>query len=292
MVDAKGNVAAYTGPKCIPDAGHLTGDQFTVEANLMSNPSIWPAMKSAFEKADGDLAERMLKALEAAEKAGGDIRGRQSAAILVVRGQSSGKPWMDKLVRSARGGLARSAQGAAPADAAAPRLQPRGPGRQLHRGEEAGRGDEGVRRSRQARRRTWSSSSSGPRSRCTPTSASPKASSSFTRCSRRSPLGGADPAAREGRPVPRRSEADPGRGEPEAQVASRSLHALTTAWRPPRSRARPLGVSPRVLDRERGRAVRARRLLRHLHRAPHLPLARGRALATCRPGSWRACSAR
>ena len=97
MVDAKGNVAAYTGPKCIPDAGHLTGDQFTVEANLMSNPSIWPAMKSAFEKADGDLAERMLKALEAAEKAGGDIRGRQSAAILVVRGQSSGKPWMDKL---------------------------------------------------------------------------------------------------------------------------------------------------------------------------------------------------
>jgi uncharacterized Ntn-hydrolase superfamily protein len=97
MVDAKGNVAAYTGPKCIPDAGHLTGDQFTVEANLMSNPTIWPAMKSAFEKADGDLAERMLKALEAAEKAGGDIRGRQSAAILVVRGQSSGKPWMDKL---------------------------------------------------------------------------------------------------------------------------------------------------------------------------------------------------
>src|SRR5262249_36689174 len=97
MVDAKGNVAAYTGPKCIPDAGHLTGDQFTVEANLMSNATIWPAMKSAFEKAEGDLAERMLKALEAAEKAGGDIRGRQSAAILVVRGQSSGKPWMDKV---------------------------------------------------------------------------------------------------------------------------------------------------------------------------------------------------
>jgi uncharacterized Ntn-hydrolase superfamily protein len=97
MVDAKGNVAAYTGPKGIPDAGHLTGDQFTVEANLMSNPTIWPSMKSAFEKAEGDLAERMLKALEAAEKAGGDIRGRQSAAILVVKGQSSGKPWADKV---------------------------------------------------------------------------------------------------------------------------------------------------------------------------------------------------
>jgi uncharacterized Ntn-hydrolase superfamily protein len=97
MVDAKGNVATYTGAKCIPDAGHLKGEQFSVQANLMSNPTIWPAMKAAFEKADGDLAERMLKALEAAEKAGGDIRGKQSAAIVVVRGTPSGKPWMDKI---------------------------------------------------------------------------------------------------------------------------------------------------------------------------------------------------
>ena len=97
MVDAKGNVAAYTGAKCIPDAGHLTGNQFSVQANLMTNPTIWPAMKEAFEKAEGDLAERMMRALEAAEKAGGDIRGKQSAAILVVRGESSGKPWMDKI---------------------------------------------------------------------------------------------------------------------------------------------------------------------------------------------------
>ncbi len=97
MVDAKGSVAAYTGPKCIPDAGHLTGDQFSVQANLMSNPTIWPAMKAAFEKAQGDLAERMMQALEAAEKAGGDIRGKQSAAILVVRGESTGKPWMDRI---------------------------------------------------------------------------------------------------------------------------------------------------------------------------------------------------
>ena len=97
MVDAKGGVATYTGPKCIPDAGHLAGDQFSVQANLMSNPTVWPAMKAAFEKAEGDLAERMMRALEAAEKAGGDIRGRQSAAILVVRAESSGKPWADKL---------------------------------------------------------------------------------------------------------------------------------------------------------------------------------------------------
>jgi uncharacterized Ntn-hydrolase superfamily protein len=97
MVDAKGNVAAYTGPRCIPDAGHLTGQQFSVQANLMANATVWPAMKAAFETAEGDLAERMMQALEAAEKAGGDIRGEQSAAILVVRAEPSGKPWTDRL---------------------------------------------------------------------------------------------------------------------------------------------------------------------------------------------------
>ena len=97
MVDAKGNVAAYTGPKCIPDAGHLTGDQFSVQANLMANPTVWPAMKAAYEKAEGDLAERLMLTLEAAQKAGGDIRGKQSAAILVVKSQSTGKPWADRL---------------------------------------------------------------------------------------------------------------------------------------------------------------------------------------------------
>jgi uncharacterized Ntn-hydrolase superfamily protein len=96
MVDARGTVAAYTGPKCIADAGHKEGNQYSVQANLMANPGVWPAMAAAFEKAEGDLAERMMQALEAAEKAGGDIRGKQSAAILVVRGQSTGKPWMDR----------------------------------------------------------------------------------------------------------------------------------------------------------------------------------------------------
>ena len=98
MVDAHGNVAAYTGPACIPDAGDVQGDQFSCQANLMSNPGIWPAMKAAFEKAQGDLAERLVQALEAGEKAGGDIRGRQSAAIVVVKGEASGKPWNDYLV--------------------------------------------------------------------------------------------------------------------------------------------------------------------------------------------------
>jgi uncharacterized Ntn-hydrolase superfamily protein len=95
MVDAKGTVAAYTGKNCIPDAGHRTGNQYTVQANLMANPTVWPALAEAFEKAKGDLAERMLQALEAGQKAGGDIRGQQSAAILVVRAQSTGKPWKD-----------------------------------------------------------------------------------------------------------------------------------------------------------------------------------------------------
>ncbi len=98
IVDAHGNVAAYTGSKCIPDAGDAQGSQFSCQANLMSNPTIWPAMKTAFEHAHGDLAERLLQALEAAEKAGGDIRGRQSAAILVVKATSSGKPWNDAVV--------------------------------------------------------------------------------------------------------------------------------------------------------------------------------------------------
>src|SRR5262245_28816387 len=95
MVDAKGTVATYTGTSCIPDAGHQAGNQYSAQANLMANPNVWPAMAHAFEKAQGDLGERMLQALEAGQKAGGDIRGQQSAAILVVRPQSTGKPWKD-----------------------------------------------------------------------------------------------------------------------------------------------------------------------------------------------------
>ena len=93
MVDAAGRAAAHTGGKCVAAAGHLIGGGFSVQANLMDNERIWPAMKAAFESAKGDLAERLLTALEAAESEGGDIRGRQSAALLVVRGQATGGPW-------------------------------------------------------------------------------------------------------------------------------------------------------------------------------------------------------
>ena len=98
MVDAKGNVAAHTGGKCIPDAGQQIGTQYSCQANLMASPKVWPAMAAAFERAQGDLAERMLQALEAAEKEGGDIRGRQSAAIVIVKAESTGKPWADRVM--------------------------------------------------------------------------------------------------------------------------------------------------------------------------------------------------
>lgn len=97
MVDAQGRVAVHTGAKCIPAAGHESGEAFSVQANMMENARIWPAMAKAYRESKGDLAERLLAALDAAEREGGDIRGKQSAAILVVKGNSSGKPWSDKL---------------------------------------------------------------------------------------------------------------------------------------------------------------------------------------------------
>lgn len=98
MVDARGRAAAHTGRRTIPMAGHLAGAEYTVQANLMDKDTVWPAMARAYEAAPGDLAERMLQALEAAELEGGDIRGRQSAALLVVAPESSGRPWEDRLV--------------------------------------------------------------------------------------------------------------------------------------------------------------------------------------------------
>ncbi len=98
MIDASGNVAAHTGIKCIADAGHHEGANYSVQANLMSNATVWPAMATAFESASGSLAERMLAALEAAQAAGGDVRGEQSAAILVVSGKRAGVWWKDRLI--------------------------------------------------------------------------------------------------------------------------------------------------------------------------------------------------
>ena len=96
MIDVQGRVAAFTGSRAIRAAGQHVGAQYSVQANLMEKPSVWPAMARAFESTKGDLAERLLTALEAAEREGGDIRGRQSAAILIVGPTSTGRPWSDR----------------------------------------------------------------------------------------------------------------------------------------------------------------------------------------------------
>jgi len=96
MIDAQGRVAAHTGAKDIQAAGHKVGVNYSVQANLMLNDSVWPSMSRAFESSKGDLADRMLAALDAAQAAGGDIRGRQSAALIVVTGKPTGKPWIDR----------------------------------------------------------------------------------------------------------------------------------------------------------------------------------------------------
>jgi len=93
MIDAQGRVAAHTGSRDIPAAGHLVGHGFSVQANLMRSEAVWPAMAAAFASSTGDLAERMLAALDAAEAAGGDIRGRQSAALVVVSSDPSEPAW-------------------------------------------------------------------------------------------------------------------------------------------------------------------------------------------------------
>ena len=94
VVDAHGGVGAHTGQSAIVAAGHYIGREFAVQANLMENDKVWPAMATAYEGATGDLAERMLAALDAAQAVGGDIRGRQSAAMLIVKPQSTGRPWV------------------------------------------------------------------------------------------------------------------------------------------------------------------------------------------------------
>jgi len=97
MIDAQGRVASHTGKMNIQSAGNYVGKNFAVQANLMSNDKVWPAMAKAFESTRGDLATRMLAALDAAQAVGGDIRGRQSAAIIVVSGKPTGRSWTDRI---------------------------------------------------------------------------------------------------------------------------------------------------------------------------------------------------
>lgn len=117
FVDASGNVATFTGARDIVAAGGIAsqasstqetkcgshggtlsiGKDFAVQANLMANDKVWPAMAKAYAESKGDLAERMLAALDAAQAAGGDIRGKQSAALVVVGPKSTGRSWLDRV---------------------------------------------------------------------------------------------------------------------------------------------------------------------------------------------------
>jgi uncharacterized Ntn-hydrolase superfamily protein len=121
FIDTQGRVAAWTGAKDIQSAGDIVGkpaagemisaglenapgdgmvhigEGYSVQANMMLNENIWPAMDKAFRETRGELVDRMLAALDAAQAAGGDIRGKQSAAIVIVKAKSTGKPWQDRI---------------------------------------------------------------------------------------------------------------------------------------------------------------------------------------------------
>jgi uncharacterized Ntn-hydrolase superfamily protein len=99
ILDTKGRVATHTGKNCLEAAGHLNGADFSVQANMMLNDKVVPVMEKAWKEHEAlPLAERMMEVLKAAQKAGGDIRGKQSAALLVVSPTNTGKPWDDRLI--------------------------------------------------------------------------------------------------------------------------------------------------------------------------------------------------
>ncbi|HEX9725467.1 MAG TPA: DUF1028 domain-containing protein [Vicinamibacteria bacterium] len=98
FIDAQGRVAVHTGAKCIPFAGDRTGVDYSTQGNLLASSEVWEAMGRAFEGTEGDLGDRILAALQAGQDAGGDARGRQSAALLVVRRVSEAEPWKNRVV--------------------------------------------------------------------------------------------------------------------------------------------------------------------------------------------------
>ena len=91
FIDAANRVSTHSGGRCIAEAGHESGEGFSVQANMMKHASVWPAMAKAYRETSGDLTDRMLAAMDAAQACGGDIRGHQSASILIVRGKATGK---------------------------------------------------------------------------------------------------------------------------------------------------------------------------------------------------------
>jgi uncharacterized Ntn-hydrolase superfamily protein len=98
VIDPQGRSFAHTGSKCVAEAGHLCGKNYSVQANMMLKDTVWEAMAEAFENSDGPLADRIMAALVAAEKEGGDARGRQSAALVIVRAKGTGRVWKNRTV--------------------------------------------------------------------------------------------------------------------------------------------------------------------------------------------------
>ncbi len=101
VVDSQGRAAAHTGADCIPACGHLVRDGFTVQGNLLERSSCWPAMAAAYESAlaeEAPFVERLLRTMEAAEAEGGDVRGRQSASIMVVKADPQPAAWRGRLM--------------------------------------------------------------------------------------------------------------------------------------------------------------------------------------------------
>jgi uncharacterized Ntn-hydrolase superfamily protein len=93
FISADGRTAAHTGAACIPDRGHVTRAGVSAQGNMLASPAVWHAAAETFEETQGSIAERLLAALDAAEEAGGDFRGREAAALLVVSGDADEPPW-------------------------------------------------------------------------------------------------------------------------------------------------------------------------------------------------------
>jgi uncharacterized Ntn-hydrolase superfamily protein len=98
IVDVDGNLAVRTGEACVAAAGHLLGENCAALANMVESPAVWEAMVASFSGSRGPLAQRLLTALHAAEDEGGDFRGRRSAAVMVVRARTTGRPWHDTVI--------------------------------------------------------------------------------------------------------------------------------------------------------------------------------------------------
>jgi uncharacterized Ntn-hydrolase superfamily protein len=98
ILGVDGDLAAYTGAHCVDAAGHLVGETCVALANMAASAQVWEAMVERFELSGGPLAQRLLASLEAGQEAGGDFRGRRSAAIMVIRATTTGRPWHDTVV--------------------------------------------------------------------------------------------------------------------------------------------------------------------------------------------------